>query len=144
MATSKGFSMSAFIEYGNAKINNATGKDATFQEAFKTDLKRAIAHAGYPSRDEIDIIDEINDFDISNTLECVPSLVSEFMADTGRKFDLPAPDKKTCPATIYTEHVPEDVKTGVSKLGGVEKQWTTTIAEHDDVKVKNHRKDFKK
>ena len=94
--------------------------------------------------DEIGIIDEINDFDMSNTLECVPQIVSEFMADTGRKFDLPAPDSKTCPATISTQYVPEETKKGVSKLGGVEKEWTSTIAAHDVVKVKNHTKAFKK
>jgi hypothetical protein len=66
------------------------------------------------------------------------------MSDTGRKFDLPAPDNKTCPATIYTKHIPEDTKEGVSKLGGAEKKWTSTIAAHDVVKVKNHTKAFKK
>lgn len=144
MATTKGFSMAAFIEYGNGKLNNVSGKDMEIQTAFKTDLKKAIAHAGYPSKDEIGIIDEINDFDMSNTLECVPTLVSDFMSDTGRKFDLPAPDNKTCPATIYTKHVAEDTKEGVSKLGGAEKKWTSTIAAHDVVKVKNHTKGFKK
>ena len=144
MSSVKGFSMSAFVEYANGKLNNVSGKDMEMQTAFKTDLKKAIAHAVYPSMDEIGIIDEINDFDMSNTLECVPALVSDFMADTGRKFDLPAPDKKTCPATIYTQHVPEETKTGVSKLGGVEKPWTSTIAAHDIIKVKNHTKAFKK
>jgi hypothetical protein len=144
MASTKGFSMAAFIEYGNGKLNNVSGKDMEIQTAFKTDLKKAIAHAGYPSKDEIGIIDEINDFDMSNTLEKIPEIVSDFMADTNRKFDLPAPDKKTCPATIYTQHVPEETKEGVSKLGGVEKKWTSTIAAHEVVKVKNHTKSFKK
>ena len=144
MSSVKGFSMAAFIEYGNGKLNNVSGKDMEIQQAFKADLKRNIAKAGYPSKDEIGIIDEINDFDMSNTLECVPQIVSDYMADTGRKFDLPAPDKKTCPATIYTQHVPEETKTGVSKLGGVEKPWTSTIAAHDIIKVKNHTKAFKK
>ena len=132
MASTKGFSMAAFIEYGNGKLNNVSGKDMEIQTAFKTDLKKAIAHAGYPSKDEIGIIDEINDFDMTNTLECVPTLVSDFMADTGRKFYLPA------------QHVPEETKEGVSKLGGVEKKWTSTIAAHEVVKVKNHTKAFKK
>lgn len=144
MSSVKGFSMAAFIEYGNGKLNNVSGKDMEIQQAFKADLKRNIAKAGYPSKDEIGIIDEINDFDMSNTLECVPQIVSDYMADTGRKFDLPAPDKKTCPATIYTRHVPEETKTGVSKLGGVEKPWTSTVLAHDVVKVKNHTKGFKK
>ena len=143
MATKKPFSMAAFIEYGNKKINNATGNDLEMQTAFKTDLKKAIAHAGYPSKDEIGIIDEINDFDMSNTLETIPKLVSDFMADTDRKFDLPAPDKKTCPATIYTQHVEEEKKEGVSKLGGVETKWSVTIAPHDVVKVSNRNDAFK-
>lgn len=144
MATTKGFSMAAFIEYGNNKLNNTSGKDSEIQAAFKTDLKKAIAHAGYPTKDEIGIIDEINDFDMSNTLEVIPDLVSGYMADTGRKFDLPAPDKNTCASTIYTQHVDEETKTGVSKLGGVEKEWTSTVAAHDVVKVKNNTKPFKK
>lgn len=144
MSSVKGFSMAAFIEYGNGKLNNVSGKDMEIQQAFKADLKRNIAKAGYPSKDEIGIIDEINDFDMSNTLECVPQIISDYMADTGRKFDLPAPDKKTCPATIYTKHIPEETKTGVSKLGGVEKPWTSTILAHDIVKVKNHTGGFKK
>lgn len=144
MASNKGFSMAAFIEYGNKKINNVSGKDAEFQTAFKTDLKKAIAHAGYPSKDEIGIIDEINDFDMSNTLEKVPELVSGYLADTDRKFDLPAVNNYTCPATISVDHADEDTKTGVSKLGGVEKPWSTTIAAHDFIKVKNHTKAFKK
>lgn len=144
MATKAGFSMAAWIEYGNSKLNNATGKDLEIQTAFKADLKKAIAHAGYPTKDEIGIIDTINDFDMTNTLECVPQLVSDFMADTGRRFDLPAPDKKTCPASISVVHCEKETKEGVSKLGGVEKKWTSTIDAHDEYKVKNNRNSFKK
>lgn len=144
MATSKGFSMAAFIQYGNNKINNVSGQDADIQTAFKTDLKKAIAHAGYPQKDEIGIIDEINDFDMSNTLEKVPDIISGFMHDEQRKFDIPAADDKTCPATIEVVHVDEETKEGVSKLGGVEKPWKTTVAAHDELKVKNRRDSFKK
>ena len=144
MATNQMFSMAAFVKYGNGKINNVSGKDMEIQTAFKSDLKKAIAHAGYPSKDEIGIVDEINDFDLSNTLEKVPEIVSSFMSDTGRKFDLPAPDNKTCPATISVVHVPEETKEGVSVLGGEKKKWKSTIAAHDAVKVKNNTKSFKK
>ena len=43
MASVKGFSMAAFIEYGNGKLNNVSGKDMEMQTAFKTDLKKANA-----------------------------------------------------------------------------------------------------
>ena len=60
--TNKGFSMSAFIAFGNGCINNVNGNTPDIQSAFKTDLKKAIAHAGYPSKDETGTADEINDF----------------------------------------------------------------------------------
>ena len=100
MATSKVFSLAAFVEYGNKCINNANNATPVMQDAFKKDLKKAIAHAGYPSKDEIGVVDEINDFELTNTLAQVPTLVSSFMRDEQRSFDLPAVDPNTCPASI--------------------------------------------
>ena len=90
--TNKGFSMSAFIAFGNGCINNVNGNTPDIQSAFKTDLKKAIAHAGYPSKDEIGIVDEINDFSMDNTLGAIPDIVSKFMHDEQRSFDIPAAD----------------------------------------------------
>lgn len=141
--TNKGFSMGAFIAYGNNKINNVSGNDAGIQTAFKTDLKKAIAHAGYPNKDEIGIIDEINDFDMTNTLEKIPEIVSGFMADEQREFNIPAANDKTCPAAIAVVHKDEETSEGVSKMGGVEKPWKSTTLAHDELKVKNRRDGFK-
>lgn len=145
MATSKGFSFASFVEYGNRCINNATGNTPAMQEAFKKDLKKAIAHAGYPSKDEIGVVDEINDFELTNTLSQVPALVSGFMHDEQRSFDLPAPDGNTTPATIKVVAVEEKTKTGTIMLGDKKgEQYTSTIAAHEELSVKNRRDSFKK
>lgn len=144
MATNKTFSYAAFVEYGNACINNATGKTPEMQAAFRTDLKKAIAKAGYPSKDEIGIIDTISDFDMSATLREVPNLVSGFMHDEHRAFDIPAADKKTAPASIKVVAVDKKVKKGTVMLGDKKGQeYTSTVAAHEEVKVKNHTKAFK-
>ena len=44
------FSMGAFVTYGNMALNNQKGKSSNLQEAFRADLKKNIARAGYPSR----------------------------------------------------------------------------------------------
>lgn len=135
MATNKSFSYAAFVAYGNTKM----------QDAFKTDLKKAIAHAGYPQKDEIGIIDTINDFDMTATLRAIPETVSGFMHDEQRAFELPAPDKKTAPATIKVVAVDKKTKTGTIAFGEHKGQaYKSTVAAHEEVKVKNNVKDFKK
>lgn len=144
MATNKSFSFAAFVAYGNNCINNVNGTTPEIQTAFKADLKRAIAHANYPSKDEIGIIDEINDFDMSNTLEQVPKLVSGFMHDEQRSFDLPAPDENTAPATLRVDAVPEKVNEGTIQFGDNKGQtYKSVTAAHDEVKVKSKTKQFK-
>lgn len=145
MATSKVFSLAAFVEYGNKCINNANNSTPVMQEAFKKDLKKAIAHAGYPSKDEIGVVDEINDFELTNTLAQVPTLVSSFMRDEQRSFDLPAVDPNTCPASIKVVAVEEKTKTGIIQMGDRKgEEYSSTIAAHEEVSVKNRRDAFKK
>lgn len=145
MATNKTFSYAAFVNYGNACINNTNGKTPKMASAFKTDLKKAIAHAGYPQKDEIDIVDTINDFDMSATIREIPNFVSKFMHDEQRAFELPAPDKKTAPATIKVVEVDKKTKTGTIMLGDRKgEQYTSTVDAHEEVKVKNNVKSFKK
>jgi hypothetical protein len=55
MATSKGFSLAAFANYSNSTAAPATN----FQHAFVQDAKKFYAKAGYPSKDEIGILDEV-------------------------------------------------------------------------------------
>lgn len=140
MATNKSFSFAAFASYGNSSANAAT----TFQNAFVTDAKKFYAKAGYPSKDEIGILDEIKP-DVTNTTAAIPELVSGFMHDEQRKFDLPAPDDKTSPATISVKSVDKKVKEGVISIEGPNKGKTykTTIAAHEEVAVKNNNKAFK-
>ena len=145
MATSKVFSLAAFVEYGNKCINNANNATPVMQDAFKKDLKKAIAHAGYPSKDEIGVVDEINDFELTNTLAQVPTLVSSFMRDEQRSFDLPAVDPNTCPASIKVVAVEEKTKTGTIKIGDTKGQeYSSTVAAHEEISVKNRRDAFKK
>jgi hypothetical protein len=137
MATNKSFSYAAFVEYGN--------KNEKMQSAYKADLKKAIAHAGYPQKDEIGIIDTINDFDMSNIMRAIPETVSGFMHDEQRAFELPAPDKKTAPATIKVVAVDKKTKTGTIAFGEHKGQeYKSTVAAHEEVKVKNNVRDFKK
>lgn len=145
MATSKSFSFASFVEYGNACLNNVSGKTPEIQSAFKADLKKAIAHAGYPSKDEIGIVDEINDFDMSATLQTVPQIVSGYMRDEQRTFAIPAADDNTCPATIGVRAIEEKTSEGTIQFGDKKGEtYKTTTAAHEEAFVKNNRNAFKK
>lgn len=145
MATNKPFSYAALCEYSNACINNATGKTPEIQAAYRTDLKKAIAKAGYPSKDEIGIIDTITDFDMSALSKVLPTMISGFMHDEQRAFEIPAADKKTAPATIKVVAVDRKVKKGTIMLGDKKGQeYTSTIGAHEEVRAKNNVKAFKK
>lgn len=133
MATNKVASKPAFIEYGNENL----------QAAARLDFKKNAAKLGYPSKDEISIVDNAK-LDISNTLAAIPECISGYMHDEKRAFDLPAPDKKTAPATIKVVAVPKKTKTGTVMLGDKKGQtYTSTIDAHEEVKVKSRNKDFK-
>lgn len=141
MATNKSFSFAALAQYCNSSAESAT----SFKEAFKQDAKKFYAKAGYPSKDEIDILDEI-DPDVTATASTIPQLVSGFMKDEQRSFDLPALDDKTADATISVVHVEEKTSEGVVTIDGPNKgqKWTSTIAEHDEPKLKVRRNKFKR
>lgn len=144
MATTKPFSFAAFVEYGNSCINNTTGNTPEIQTAFKQDLKKAIAHAGYPSKEEIGIVDEINDFDMSATLQTVPQIISGFMRDEERAFDIPAADENTAPASIGIKSVPEEVKEGTLAFGkDAGSKYRTKVEAHDEPTLKVRRDKFK-
>lgn len=145
MATNKPFSFATFVAYGNSCINNTAGKTPEIQTAFKQDLKRAIDRAGYPTKDEIGVIDEINDFDMSATLQKVPELVAGYMKTEQRSFEIPAADDNTCTATIRVVAVPEKTKTGTIRLGpNAGSEYTSTTYAHEELSVKNRRGPFKK
>ena len=139
------FSMSAFVTYGNAALNNQKGKSSDLQDAFRADLKKNIAIAGYPSKDEIGIVDEINNFTFENTLKQMPQLVANYMRDENRKFNIPSPDGSCTDATIEIVHKEKQTKTGVAKLGNGKDPipWESTIKDHDEYALTNHRDAFK-
>ena len=141
MATTKTFSFAALANYSNSSAEIATN----FRNAFVQDAKKFYAKAGYPSKDEIDILDGIAP-DVTNTVSAVPDLIAGFMHDEQRSFDIPAVDENTAPATINVVHVEEKTTEGIVTIDGPNKgqKWTSTIAEHDEPKLKVRRNKFKK
>jgi hypothetical protein len=140
MATSKGFSFAAFANYGNSTATPA----ANFQHAFVQDAKKFYAKAGYPSKDEIGILDEMTP-DVTNTVSQIPELVVGFMHDEERSFDLPAADDKTAPATIKVVKVPENTTEGTITFGPNKgKKYKSTTKAHEEPKLKVKRDAFKK
>ena len=141
MATNKVFSFAALANYGNSTATPATN----FQNAFVQDAKKFYAKAGYPAKEEIGILDEIKP-DVTNTVSAIPELVSGFMHDEQRSFDIPAADDNTTAATIQVVHVPEKTTEGIVTIDGPNKgqKWTSTVKAHDELKVKNKRGPFKK
>jgi hypothetical protein len=134
MATNKVSSLPEWVQYSNARL----------QEAARADFKKNAAKLGYPSKDEISIVDNAT-LDISNTMSAIPGAISGYMHDQGRAFDLPAPDAKTAPATLKVVKVPKKTKTGKIMLGDKKGEtYTSTIEAHEEVKVKSRNKGFKK
>ena len=142
MATNKVFSFAALANYSNSTAAPATN----FQKAFVQDAKKFVAKCGYPSKDEIGIMDEkISEVDVTNTVSQIPELVSGFMHDEQRSFDLPAPDNNTAPATIKVVQVPEKTSEGVQTIGPNKgEKWKSTIKAHEEPKLKIKRDAFKK
>lgn len=142
MATDKTFSMSAFVKYGNECINNQkSGIHDAFVKDFKTNLKRM----GNPGPSEMGIVDQYKDWDMSNTLAEVPNLVSGFMHDEKRSFNIPAADKNTAPATLKVVAVDKKVDEGTIQFGENKgKPYKTVTAAHEEIKVKSNRDAFKK
>jgi hypothetical protein len=142
MATNKQFAFAALANYSNSTAAPATN----FQKAFVTDCKKFVAKCGYPSKDEIGIMDEkIAEVDVTNTVTQIPELISGFMHDEQRAFDLPAPDNNTAPATIKVVQVPEKTSEGVQTIGpNAGQKWKSTIKAHEEPKLKIRRDMFKK
>ena len=141
MATNKVFSFAALAAYGNSTATPASN----FQHAFVQDAKKFYAKAGYPSKDEIGILDEMQP-DVTNTVSAIPEFVGGFMHDEQRAFDIPAADDKTTAATIQVVHVPEKVTEGIITIDGPNKgqKYKSVTKAHDELNVKNRRGPFKK
>ena len=139
--TTKGFSFAAFAAYGNSTAAPASN----LQHAFVQDAKKFYAKAGYPSKDEIGILDEMTP-DITNTVSQIPEFVSGFMHDEQRSFDIPAADDKTAPATVKVVKVPEKTTEGTITIDGPNKgkKYKSTVKAHEEPKLKVNRSAFKK
>lgn len=140
MATNKPASGPAFIQYGNAREREY------FQEALKADYKVNSKMLGYPNKDEIDggILDNAT-LSASNTISAIPRLIGDYLHDEHRALDLPAPDDKTAAASLKLVAVDEKTKTGIIQLGDKKGQeYTSTIAAHEEFRVKSKNGTFKK
>ena len=133
MATSKVYSLPAWVQYGDAKL----------QEAYRADWKANAKKMNYPSKDELGIVDQ-TELSCAHTLAAIPGAISGFMKDEQRQFDLPAPDKKTAPASIKVVAVGQKTKTGTKQFGEHKgEEYKTVTKAHEEVKVKSRTKDFK-
>ena len=143
MATTDRFSISSFCAFGN-KIANT--ENTNLQTGVKTFLKKEIAKSGYPTcKEELSVIDDRNDIDVTPILENVPDLVSQYMHTEKRAFDIPPADDKTCPATIKVVAKDKETKTGIKQFGDHKgEEYKTTIAAHEELVVKNKRDKFTK
>lgn len=133
------FSLANFVNYMNDQVNK---KETDLSTAFRKDVKAAIALAGYPTKDEIDIIDTLDGIKMSNVAAQIPSVVGGFMKDNQRAFEIPATDDKTCTLVIGRKPVEERIKEGTSNMSGEEKTWKCRIAAHTEYFAKNKRKPF--
>lgn len=140
------YNQALFVAYGNACINNASKKTPDIQKAFKADFKKNLKIAGYPT--EMDVknghLDKIDNFDMSNTLACVPEIVAGFVQNEQRGFDLPAVNNKTAAASIKPFHFDKKKHTGQTNFGGETKTYTSVTGDHEGYKIKNRTSPFKK
>ena len=136
--TTKSFSFAAFVEFGNKDLNETP----EFRDAVHKDMKKMLK--GVIPDNEMDVINDI-DVDLSNTLGCMPKLISDFMDKESRAFNIPAPNANTTPATIKIVDKEAETKTGTIQFGAnAGKPYTTEIAAHSEFTVKNNRDEFKK
>lgn len=146
--TDKQFSFASFAEFGNKEVNTQGTKLNIACTAFVENTMNDIGKRyGYPTnREELhECLGKYDGYDVSGITDVIPSVVSGFMHDTQRAFDLPAPDDNTCPATIKVVAKDKEVKEGVLQFGArKDETYKTTVAAHEEVVVKNKRDKFKK
>lgn len=148
MATSAQFSFAELAKYGNKRANTQGDSFRSATISFVENTLNAVGKQyGYPTtKEEVhDVLNKFEDYDVSPLTDQVPALVSDFMHDEKRSFELPAPDDNTCPAIIKVVAKDEDVKEGTVQFGACKgEHYKTTVAAHEEVVVKNNRNKFKK
>lgn len=144
--TDKSFSAAVWAEYLSKCANNADKKHSKDQEAVQSFVEKTIAKLGYPNKDEVhDVVKNFKDFDLTPIADRIPTMVSGFMHDEKRSFDLPSVDPSTAKATIGVRAVDEKVRTGVNQFGkNAGATYKTVTAAHEEVYVRNNTKIFKK
>jgi hypothetical protein len=143
--TDKSFSSSAFAEHVNKCVNNTDKKHADASTAMKTFLEKTIKKLGCHNQDELHDVVSNAVVDATPIADQIPSLVSSFMVEEGRKFEIPSLDDKTAKAAIGIREIPEKTKTGITRFGANKgASYETTISAHNEIYVKNYAKIFKK
>ena len=134
MATEKQWSISDFINYGNSRL----------QDAAKADWERNFKKMNYPNKDEYKEILDSTEMDISATLEAMPETIGGFVSETGRPFNIPAPNDTTSSASIRIKDVEEKESEGTIQFGENKGQtWHAKTLAHSEFAVKNNSKKFK-
>ena len=136
------FSASTWAEYANKVANK---KDSDTNKAVKTFVEKTIGALGYPNKDEAhDIIQSYNNYDLTPIADVIPSMVSGYISDEDRAFNIPAANANCTPAKIGLRHVDDKTKTGTIMFGESKGQtYSSTVKAHDEFFVKNFTKAFK-
>lgn len=144
--TDKTFSEAVWCGYVNQCANNTDGKHPEEQKAVKTFVEKTIKKLGCPNQDEVhDVVDNYNDYDLSPVAATIPTMVSGYMHDERRKFDLPSVDPSTARASIGVRAVDRKVKDGTIRFGkNAGETYHSVIEAHEEIYVKNFTKAFKK
>lgn len=144
--TDKSFSAAVWAEYLSKCANNADKKHSKDQEAVQSFVEKTIAKLGYPNKDEVhDVVKNFKDFDLTPIADRIPTMVSGYMHDEKRAFDLPSVDPSTAKATIGVRAVDEKVNEGIIQFGENKgKPYKSVTAAHEEIYVRNNTKIFKK
>lgn len=136
------FSASSWADYATKVANK---KDSDANKAVKTFVEKTIGALGYPNKDEAhDIIQSYNNYDLTPIADIIPSMVSGYIKDEDRTFNIPAVNDNCTPAKIGLRHVDDKTKTGTIMFGENKGQsYSSTVKEHDEFFVKNFTKAFK-
>ena len=144
--TDKSFSAAVWAEYLSKCANNADKKHSEDQAAVQSFVEKTIAKLGYPNKDEVhDVVKNFKDFDLTPIADRIPTMVSGFMHDEKRSFDLPSVDPSTAKAKIGVRAVDEKVNEGIIQFGENKgKPYKSVTAAHEEIYVRNNTKIFKK
>lgn len=135
------FSFDAFGKYMSAVAT----KDESVKTAVSTDFLKNLRAMGYPSKTEAEeVVKNFTGWTFSETAKVIPNVIGGFMADEGKAFTIPSPNKNTTAATISYVDKAEQTKTSKCSFGAHKGETiTSTTKAHTEMKIKNNRNDFK-